>query len=275
MRNIDRKVVSDFGKEWLQFDQSAVPVDELQRTFNTYFRVFPWQRLPERARGFDLGCGSGRWAKLVAQHVAELHCIDASKEALDVAKKNLIECTNCYFHLASVDNIPLEDNSMDFGYSLGVLHHLPNPAEGIRSCVSKLKTGAPFLLYLYYAFDNKPSWFKSIWLVSDLIRRMLSRAPYPVKYWMSQIIAVLIYYPLANIARALESLGCKVDNFPLSTYRDKSIYTMRTDALDRFGTRLEHRFTKKQIREMMSTAGLVEIQFSEQPPYWCAVGHKA
>ena len=49
---------------------------------------------------------------------------------------------------------------------------------------------------------------------------------------------------------------------------------MRTDARDRFGTRLEQRFTRKQIVEMMSIAGLENIQFSEFEPYWCALGFK-
>ena len=47
---------------------------------------------------------------------------------------------------------------------------------------------------------------------------------------------------------------------------------MRTDALDRFGTRLEQRFTKNQIQKMMEVAGLRDIVFSNKVPYWCAVG---
>lgn len=274
LRNIDTKVVSDFGKEWSQFDQSVLSPEELQKLFEAYFRVFPLERLAENAKGFDLGCGSGRWAKLVAPRVSELHCIDPSTEAFEVAKRNLAQYSNCHFHLAGVQNIPLPDNSMDFGYSLGVLHHIPYTSEGIRNCVAKLKPDAPLLLYLYYAFDNRPLWFKAIWKMSDLIRRVVAGAPYPFKLAISQIIAVLIYYPLAKVARLMERLGMRVDHFPLSAYRDKSFYTMRTDALDRFGTRLEHRFTKKAIEEMMSAAGLIKIRFSEKPPYWCAVGHK-
>ncbi len=49
---------------------------------------------------------------------------------------------------------------------------------------------------------------------------------------------------------------------------------MRTDAHDRFGTRLEKRFTKKKIKEMMQEAGLTDIQFSPKEPFWVAVGIK-
>jgi hypothetical protein len=47
---------------------------------------------------------------------------------------------------------------------------------------------------------------------------------------------------------------------------------MRTDALDRFGTRLEQRFSKNEIQQMMESAGLVDIVFREDAPFWCAVG---
>jgi hypothetical protein len=49
---------------------------------------------------------------------------------------------------------------------------------------------------------------------------------------------------------------------------------MRTDALDRFGTRTEHRFTREQIRKMMEASGLEKVEFSPGDPYWCAVGLK-
>ena len=49
---------------------------------------------------------------------------------------------------------------------------------------------------------------------------------------------------------------------------------MRTDALDRFGTRLEQRFTKQQIAQMMEAAGLDNIRFADAVPYWCAVGFR-
>src|SRR5688572_4785639 len=154
--NIDLVTVEDFGKEWTRFDQSAVESEELRAQFERYFHVFPWDLLPENAVGFDMGCGSGRWALIAAERVGKLHCIDASKAALQVARKNLGGVENVEFHHASVDSIPLEDDSMDFAYSLGVLHHIPDTGRALASCVQKLKAGAPLLVYLYYAFDNRP-----------------------------------------------------------------------------------------------------------------------
>jgi methionyl-tRNA synthetase len=73
----------------------------------------------------------------------------------------------------------------------------------------------------------------------------------------------------------LERFGVDMTKIPQSPYRYRSFYSMRTDALDRFGTRLEHRFTRSAIKEMMETAGLTNIVFSDQEPFWVACGHRS
>ncbi len=274
MKNIDDATVSGFGDEWSRFDQTGMSDNERKKIFDDYFSIFPWHALPEGAVGFDLGCGSGRWAVVVSGRVGALHCIDPS-DAINVAKRNLANHPNCQFHRASVDSIPLDDASMDFGYSLGVLHHIPDTVAALSACVAKLKRGAPFLVYLYYAFDNKPAWFRMIWAVSEALRGTVSRLPYGPRYWVSQCIAAVVYWPLARAAKVASLLGISVANFPLSIYRDRSFYVMRTDSLDRFGTRLEQRFTRAQIESMMIAAGLERIQFRDDTPYWCAVGVKS
>lgn len=269
--NLDAQTVRGFGDEWSRFDQTGMSDEDTKRVFDSYFSVFPWGDLPKNAAGFDLGCGSGRWAKLVAPRVGKLYCIDPSV-AIEVARKNLRTLANCELYQAGVDDIPICNQSMDFGYSLGVLHHIPDTRAALAACVFKLKPGAPFLLYLYYAFDNRPMWFRALWQVSDWIRKVVSRMPYGLRYVMSQVIAGFVYWPVARAAKLAETLGINVANFPLSSYRDCGFYVMRTDALDRFGTRLEQRFTKVEIKTMMESAGLENIRFSEASPFWCAVG---
>ena len=109
---------------------------------------------------------------------------DAVEEVVDVAA--LADC---------LDAIPLADGSMDFGYSLGVLHHVPDTEAGIRACVSKLKPGAPFLAYIYYAFDNRPWWFYPLWRVSYGLRGVVSRMPSELRYWTCMVLAATVYWP--------------------------------------------------------------------------------
>ena len=275
MTNEDRATVEGFGDEWSRFDNVTLSAEERAAVFGQYFARFPWASLSPQAEGFDAGCGSGRWAALVAPRVGRLHCVDASADALAVAKAQLAGHANCDFHIASVSSLPFDAGSMDFGYSLGVLHHTPNPEDGLRACAAALKPGAPFLLYLYYRFDNQPLWFRWIWAGSNLARMVVSRLPRTLRFAVCDVVAALVYWPLARTARWFERAGLRVDSFPLSYYRERSFYVMRNDALDRLGTRLEWRFTRPEIHAMMERAGLERIAFNDHAPYWCAVGYRA
>jgi SAM-dependent methyltransferase len=274
MINEDPATVDGFGEEWSRFDNAGLPLSELSDIFDEYFRIFPWDGLPPAAEGFDAGCGSGRWARLVAPRVGRLHCVDASPEALDVAIQQLATYGNCTFHLASVSALPFAPGSMDFGYALGVLHHLPDPESGLRACAAALKPGAPLLVYLYYRFDNRPWWFRQLWKVSELLRGAVLALRPGLRFVAADVVAALIYFPLSRAARALEAMGADVDAIPLSYYRRRSFYVMRNDALDRLGTPLQHRFTRDDIRAMMHAAGLERVSFNANSPYWCAIGYR-
>jgi ubiquinone/menaquinone biosynthesis C-methylase UbiE len=271
--NIDPRTVEGFGEEWATFDQFELDEAEHRELFEGYFSRFPFEDLKD-GEGFDLGCGSGRWAALVAPKVGKLHCIDAAAKALEVAKRRLGDAPNVEFHLASVDQIPLPDESQDFGYSLGVLHHIPDTQAAMDSCVRKLKRGAPFLVYLYYSFDNRPWWYRGVWKATEAVRIGVSRLPFRLRKATTNVIAAGVYLPMARTARLLEKLGMNVEDFPLSPYRHRTFYVMKTDALDRFGTRLEQRFSRVEIREMMHRSGLRDVIFSDWGN-WVACGWKA
>lgn len=108
--------------------------------------------------------------------------------------------------------------------------------------------------------------------MSNFLRLAVSRMQHGLRFQSTQILSLIVYLPLARLAWAVEKFGIDVTNFPLSSYRNMSFYTMRTDALDRFGTRLEQRFSREHVRKMMENAGLERVVFSENEPFWWAVG---
>jgi SAM-dependent methyltransferase len=273
MGNIDQRTVSSFGNEWTDFDQSQMSDIEAQKVFNEYFSIFNFDLLTEDSEGFDMGCGSGRWARFILPKVKHLHCIEPS-EAIEVARDSLSDFHNVSFYKSSVDEVSLSKSSQDFGYSLGVLHHVPDTEKAIKSCVDLLKTGAPLLLYLYYNFENRPYFYRIIWVISDVFRRIIYNLPFRIRRAVTDIIAATIYFPLARLSRILSLFNISVSNIPLSYYRNHTFYTMRTDSRDRFGTPIEKRFNKVQIEKMMRNSGLSDIIFSDSAPYWCVIGIK-
>ncbi len=273
--NKDPATIAAFGNQWARFEGVKRYPAEVKALFDRFFEIFPWDKLPPGAKGFEMGCGSGRFAQFVAPRVGKLVCVDAAPDAIRVAQKNLAHLDNVEFLNESVGHVSIADDSMDFGYTYGVLHHVPDTPKAIQDCVHLLKPGAPFLIYLYYRFDNRPAWFRLLWKVSDILRVSISRLPMGLRNVLCDILAVFVYFPLSLLAFWGEKTGFNVENWPLTDFRHASFARMRSNSRDRFGTPLEQRFTAAEIRAMLEDAGIVNIKFRDGYPYWCAVGFKS
>ena len=154
--------------------------------------------------------------------------------------------------------------------SLGVLHHIPDTALAIKDVASKIKSGGVFLCYLYYKLENKPVYYRGLFWTSNSLRWVISRLPYAMRRFIARVIAGVIYLPLARAAKFLSKKGRDITNFPLHHYADMPFVMLQNDALDRFGTRLEQRFSKKEITKMVGTAGfdVTTLKFSDSVPFW-------
>ncbi len=260
--------------EWEKFNQISLNKNELDEIFSNYFDIFPWEKIGKKSIGIDFGCGTGRWAKCVAPKCKKLTLLDASFKSIKVSKKLLSEFNNVDFLVADVTKTNIKYNKYDFAYSLGVLHHVPDIEIALKEINRLLKKDAPFLIYLYYSFENEPNWFRLLWKCSDFLRKTISRLPKNLKMIICEIIALVIYFPLARLSFFLEKLNFNISNLPLSYYRNKSLYTMRTDSLDRFGTTFEKRYSKVEIIELLTSSGFHSIKFSPSKPYWCALAYK-
>ena len=272
--NADKKTIDSFGEEWQAFH--GFSDKDIQSLGDKYFDIVTPGMLNTKSNVVDIGCGSGRFIKYLKGRYAHITGIDPSP-AIFAADELLGEDPNVTLVQASTDNIPFPDHHFDFGYSLGVLHHIPDTAKALNDCVKKIKPGGYFLLYLYYSLDNRSVFFKIIFWISNLLRAVVSRMPAGMKKFTCDLLAVLLYMPFVGLSRLLKALGVskKVrEKIPLHGYEDQSFYVIRNDSLDRFGTPLEHRFSRRQMEQMMLDAGLKDIKFSEEIPFWHAVGQK-
>lgn len=271
--NIDLETVNSFGEEWNKFDQFSE--DDLRTAGDQYFDIVDEDLLNVETTALDLGCGSGRWTRYIADKVGFVEAVDPSEAIYSAAITNK-DLQNVRFTRAGVDTIPFEDNSFDFVMSLGVLHHIPDTEAALKSLIKKLKPEGYALIYLYYALDNRGFFYKLLFHFSTLFRRIISSFPKVLKQLACDFIAVFVYLPFVGLTKLAKVLfrGKLYMKVPLAYYRDKSWNIIRNDALDRFGTPLEQRFSKAEISAMMVNAGMEEIRFSENEPYWHVIGRK-
>ncbi len=271
--NIDADVVKAFGEEWKKF---SVHNDESVRELRKeYFDIIDETIVNKNTYMIDIGCGSGRWTDYFTDKAGFIEAIDPSN-AVMVADNMLGKRDNVRITKASVDTIPWDDETFDFGMSIGVLHHIPDTKQALISCVKKIKKGGYFYVYLYYRFDNRGIVFKTIFYLSNFLRLIISRLPAGLKRIVCDFLAVIIYWPFSRFARLLSALGMKklAKKIPLEPYANKPFYNLRNDCLDRFGTKLEQRFLREEVAAMMAEAGLTNIKFGEQSAFWHAVGKR-
>ena len=271
--NINKTVVSDFGNEWLKFNNFSDK--SIKAAAEEYFDIIDDTIVNKNTYVLDIGCGTGRWTKYLSSKAAFIEAIDPS-DAIFAADKLLTNIENVRLSKASIETLPFPDQTFDFAMSIGVLHHIPNTQQALNDCVKKVKKGGYFYVYLYYNLDRRRFVFKTLFALSDFARNIISRLPSKLKRFICDVLAVIVYLPLISLSKFLYLIHLKklAEKIPLSPYRNKSFFIIRNDALDRFGTRLEQRFSKAEIEQMMRNSGLINISVSSGVPYYHAIGQK-
>jgi SAM-dependent methyltransferase len=270
--NADRSTVDSFGEEWNRFGNFSEA--EIKRAGDQYFDIVTDKMLNKDSACLDIGCGSGRWSKYISSRAGFVEAVDPSNAVIPAVKLTQ-SCGNVRVTRAGYGCLPFEKESFDFVFSLGVVHHLPDTQAAISEAASMVKKNGWLLLYIYYSLDNRSAFYRFIFRCSDIVRRVISSMPQFLKNFFCDLIAVFVYIPFIGISKFVKlfssSLAAKV---PLSYYADKPWKVIRNDSLDRFGTPLEKRFSKKEIEDMLTKAGMKDICFSNNEPYWHVVASK-
>jgi SAM-dependent methyltransferase len=257
---IAKDIQFTFGEEWQGFPEI---LPEHEKEFQQYFDLVDLGTLAN-ARICDLGCGIGRWSHFMKDRCREMVLLDFS-EAIFVARENLRGTSSALFFLGDLRRMPFRDDFADFLFTLGVLHHLPTGAlEEVRA----LSRCAPALLvFLYYALDNRPAFWRGLLSAVTRVRLALSRTEDPrLRSVATWAFTIGVYLPMISLGHAVRPLGL-ASKVPLyDFYRGKSLRRIRQDVYDRFFTRIEQRFRKEEILSLRDTFG--EVVVSDDPPYW-------
>lgn len=264
-------VVAGFDFEWARF--AAVGTADLRAISERYFVQVPPELFGSSKIALDAGCGAGRWAYEVARRGARVIALDLGI-SVELARRNTSGAANVACVQADVRRLPIRAGSLDWAYSLGVLHHIEDPRPAVAELCRVVRPRGLVLLYLYYALDGRGPAYRAVFRAVDLLRRAVSRAPRPCVLVVASATALLVYFPLARLSALVERLGLHGASaaLPLSFYRDLPLRVMLNDSLDRFGTRIENRYRRGEIVDLMRGAGLSDVAISDAPPYWHGIG---
>lgn len=182
-----KRTAENFGAQWTAFTEM----------FSFYRELFLDWVNPLKEADFkdkvvlDAGCGMGRFLYYSASFGArETIGVDLSR-SVDTAWRLLGKKPNVHIVQADIMNLPFK-RSFDLFYSIGVLHHMPDPEAGFHSLCSKLKPGGIAHAWVY-GYEN------NAWIVNyfNPIRdRLTSRLPAGALSFFSFLIALVLHPPL-------------------------------------------------------------------------------
>jgi SAM-dependent methyltransferase len=270
--NLDQGVIDSFGYEWAAFDYSEAETSAaLDAQFRAYCTPLDLNQFdPKKSIAGDFGAGSGRWAERLTPFFSQIYALEPSDGASKVLKNKFSGEAKIVVLQETVgaNSIPLE--SLDLAMSLGVLHHIPDTGLAIKEVARRIKPGGVFLCYLYYNLENKPGFYKLIFKAVNIVRKIISMLPQKSKQIIASVIAAVVYLPVARFSKLLSRFQINTSNIPLHHYADMPYVMLANDALDRFGTTLEQRFSKADITEMLRGADfdISTLKFSELEPFW-------
>jgi SAM-dependent methyltransferase len=270
--NIDNGVVDQFGREWAKYNYlGGIASSALDEQFASYTSPLNFDEFNnETSIAADFGAGSGRWTERLEPFFKRVYAVEPSAAAIKVMEEKFSSMPKIEILHENVEVNSISENSLDLAISLGVLHHIPDTRKAIADLSVKIKQGGTFLCYLYYKVESKPIYYRVVFSLVNIVRICTSRMPHKIRMLLASFIALTVYLPLARLSRMLLRKGRDISNIPLHHYAEMPFVMLENDALDRFGTRLEQRFNKEEIREMLDAAGfdLLTLQFSKAEPFW-------
>ncbi len=181
-----QRTAENFGYSWNSFHQTEEHFDE---------QFWAWVA-PVTAGDFrgkvvlDAGCGMGRHCELAGKAGAKAVVAVDFSSAVFPARRRVRDLENVHVVRADIYALPVK-RCFDIAYSVGVLHHLPDPYRGFSSVVGRVKPGGRMIAWVYGAENN--GWITRI--VSPLRERVLSRLPMPVLKAMAFGLTAGALYP--------------------------------------------------------------------------------
>jgi SAM-dependent methyltransferase len=140
---------ASFGRQWNHW--ATTQMDSVNGTtiFRERFsRYFDSPETFQDLRVLDAGCGVGAFIELLAPHAAEVVGFDLST-AVEAAQANVGGLANVAIAQADIFNPPLEPESFDLVYCVGVLQHTPDPQRAFSSLARLVKPGGRLGVWVY------------------------------------------------------------------------------------------------------------------------------
>ena len=273
------KYAESFGEQWRTFSRTQLDTANLTETGKRWDSEIGWAATDlSGKRVVEFGSGAGRFVDIVSKRGAGLIVGIDITDAVDAAQANLGDRDNVFLVQADFFQPPFVAGSFDCGYSIGVLHHTPEPEAAFKSLVSLLSPEGKVGLSLYeitlYERPNRNSlkvstmellWAINLWRV-EFFRVFTTRVPDPLMIaYCKYFVPFLHYLNKVPVLRYLRYL------FPSTCYPNLPVEWSMLDTNDTYATKIVHMYRHKDVFMWFMRANVQDIIVHNSIPGWVSL----
>src|SRR5262245_1562121 len=262
--NLQQQTIADFGEQWTKYTGSTGYYASSELLKDVFGPLLDFGALANR-RVAEIGAGTGRFVRLLAEAGASYVLALEPSAAMDALKQNTRDLGSVHYLHTTGDQLPASGD-LDFIFSIGVLHHVPDPAPIAAAARRALRPGGTFAIWLYGKEGNGFYLFVLNSLLG--ITRRLPHSMLAAFVWLA-------YWPMAAYMHA--SRACPL---PLGKYMREVLLkfdrpTRRLVLYDQLNPAYAKYYTRDEARDLLERAGFVDVHLYHRHGYsWAVVGRR-
>lgn len=275
-RFVDKEYYSSsFGYEWakwpkVQFEPENIDKPMQGHTTRMFEKTTKFLEIDIKDKTVvEFGCGPGRFLDIIRKRGGTAIGIDMSL-AVESARRNFKNDKNVLIVQGDILNSPFKENVFDCGYTIGVLHHTPNPARGLQELVKTVNWNGKIACCVYSknGFYNYPS-VRIYRKVYKFIYYLFGRGIATKMVIAYSYFASVVFYHLLKIIRKIPLVGGKIayliEKFLIVNLNIPDIRWRILDTFDAITPYRATAHTPEEVKQWFLSAGIRRIQQAD----WC------
>jgi SAM-dependent methyltransferase len=243
---------SSFGKQWNWFRH--VQLDSHNgghESAETLWQTTGWRAEDYKGRVLlDAGVGAGRFAEIAAANGAEVVGIDLT-DAVEAAYANVGAHPRVHIVQADIFAMPFRDGVFDLAYSIGVLHHTPDPRAAFDRVARAVKKGGQLAIYVYSRYGLGVH-------TSDLLRKLTTRLPVGVMFYLAAVAVPLsVAYRLPIVGKVLQ-VAVPISLHPNARWR-------WLDTFDWYTPQYQWKLRYPEVIRWFRKNGFLDVEVFDEP----------
>jgi len=258
------QTIKDFGKQWLKYPDNEGYYGSLE-LFSDILSPF---LTPDDIRGCrvaEIGSGTGRIVNMLlnagANHVIAVEPSDAS----EVLWRNIEQPGKVTCLKITGDKLP-PHGDLDYIFSIGVLHHVPDPKPAVEAAYRALRPGGRFLVWLY-GKEGNGLYLAFIRPLRDITKRL--------PHFMLASLVEIMYWPLVLYIKFCHWLPLPLREYMLSILEKMSPEKRRLIIYDQLNPSYTKYYTKFEAEKLLKDGKFVDIRTYHRHGYsWTVIGER-